>query len=425
MIAALYRLASAAAGPVLPLFLRSRMRAGKEDPARLSERKGIASLPRPDGPLVWIHAASVGETMSSLILIDRMLGKNPDLSVLVTTGTVTSAALAARRLPNRAFHQFCPVDVPRWVDRFLDHWRPDAALWIESELWPNLVMRTQRSGIPMALINARLSKRSRRRWARVPGTFRSLASCFAVLLCQTVEEAAAFRELGIPQADCVGNLKFSAPPQPVDSATVASLAQGVGSRPVWLAASTHPGEEEIVLAAHEKLRRDYPTLLTILVPRHPSRAAEIETLLKSRVTGVKRRTVEPEVTDADEIYIGDTLGEMGLFYAVAPVAYVGGGMGTLGGHNPIEPAQLNTAVLYGPDRGNFTSVAAQMEEAGAARIVKNAVELSEAVARLLSDPAECSRQADAAKAVALRNQGIVDAVMERVQPLLPAGTVRR
>jgi len=420
MITAIYRLASGAAAPFLPFYLRSRMRAGKEDEGRLRERLGFSDRARPEGPLVWLHAASVGETMSSLVLIEKILGENPAVSVLLTTGTVTSAAMAAKRLPDRAVHQYCPVDVPSWVGRFLDHWRPDAALWIESELWPNLVRRTHKAGIPMALVNARLSARSRRRWEKARNTFQSLVSAFSVVLCQTEEGAAEFRTLGVAGADSVGNLKFSAPPLPVDEGDLAALRNRIGSRPVWLAASTHPGEEEIVLEAHQRLTRTFPDLLTILAPRHPNRAGEIEAMLKSRVAGVTRRTEERLIGDADEIYLADTMGELGLFYALAPVAYIGGGMTALGGHNPIEPAQKDTAILYGPDRGNFTTVAEELEAAGAALVVSDAASLSAALSLLLSDTAECSRRAAEARKVADRNSGIVDKVMERLRPVLPA-----
>lgn len=420
MITAIYRLASGAAAPFLPFYLRSRMRAGKEDEGRLRERLGFSDRTRPEGPLVWLHAASVGETMSSLVLIEKILGENPAVSVLLTTGTVTSAAMAAKRLPDRAVHQYCPVDVPSWVGRFLDHWRPDAALWIESELWPNLVRRTHKAGIPMALVNARLSARSRRRWEKARNTFQSLVSAFSVVLCQTEEGAAEFRTLGVAGADSVGNLKFSAPPLPLDEGDLAALRNRIGSRPVWLAASTHPGEEEIVLEAHQRLIGTFPDLLTILAPRHPNRAGEIEAMLKSRVAGVKRRTEERLIGDADEIYLADTMGELGLFYALAPVAYIGGGMTSLGGHNPIEPAQKDTAILYGPDRGNFTTVAEELEAAGAAQVVSDAASLSAALSLLLSDTAECSRRAAEARKVADRNSGIVDKVMERLRPVLPA-----
>ncbi len=425
MITAIYRLASGAAGPFLPYYLRSRMRAGKEEEARLPERMGFSDRARPEGALVWLHAASVGETMSSLVLIEKILGENPGVSVLLTTGTVTSAAMAAKRLPPGAIHQYCPVDVPSWVGRFLDHWRPDAALWIESELWPNLIRRTHQAGIPMALVNARLSARSKRRWERARNTFRSLVSAFSVVLCQTEEGAAEFRNLGVERAGSVGNLKFSAPPLPVEASELETLRKCVGSRPLWLAASTHPGEEEIVLEAHQRLTAAFPDLLTILAPRHPNRAGEIEAMLKSRVVGVKRRTAERLIVDTDEIYMADTMGELGLFYALVPVAYIGGGMASLGGHNPIEPAQKDTAILYGPDRGNFTSVAEELEAAGAAQIVTDAATLSDSLSLLLSNAVECGRRAAEARKVADRNSGIVDAVIERLRPILPTLKVRK
>lgn len=420
MITALYKIVSVAAAPFLPILLRSRMRAGKEDRSRLSERMGVSGQARPEGALVWLHAASVGETMSSLVLIQKILDTNSAVSILLTTGTVTSAELAAKRLPAKAIHQFCPLDVPRWVDRFLAHWRPDTALWIESELWPNLVLGANRAGVPMALVNARLSKRSERRWAKARRTFRQLVSKFSVVLCQTQDGADAFRSFGIAHADCVGNLKFSAPPLPFSHDDKLMLEKCIDGRPVWLAASTHPGEEEIVFDAHARLRSDFPNLLTILVPRHPNRASEIEAAAKAYSTAVTRRTVDPVIGKDVEIHIADTLGELGLFYALSPIAYVGGGMGSLGGHNPIEPAQRDTAILYGPDRGNFTTVAAELEAVGAAQVVSSSDELSKAVSLLLTDPAETGRRAAQARQVAIRNSGVVDLVLDRLRPVLPA-----
>ncbi len=418
MSIAVYRAVTFLATPAFPLFLNRRLRQGKEDPDRLSERLGRHGRDRPDGALIWLHAASVGEANSSFILIKRLRDAFPGATVLLTTGTVTSADLVAKRRLDGVIHQFCPVDSPLYVRRFLEYWKPDAALWIESEVWPNLITQTHAAGVPMALVNARISQRSQRRWGRAPSVFKRLMSCFQVVLCQSAEDADAFRQLGAADAETVGNLKFSAEPASPDRAAQARLDEVFGTRPRWVAASTHPGEEELIARVHRRLRQRHPDLLTVIAPRHPNRGEEVSEILKGLDLPHVRRTLAEEPFPGCEIYVADTLGELGLFYANAPIAYVGGGMAQYGGHNPIEPAQLDCAILYGPDRSNFTEVAKQLEEASAARIVRNEEEFISELDILLNDPEVVKQRASRACEVASRNQGIVERVFDRLAPLL-------
>ncbi len=281
MPAMLWRWAAAAIAPALPLHLRRRAARGKEDAARLSERYGEGA-DRPAGRLLWVHAASVGESVSVLPLLEALAARDPALRFLLTTGTVTSARLLVDRIPRaiaaRVAHRFAPLDVPRWVARFLDGWRPDAAVFVESELWPNLIAATRARGIPMALVNARMSARAAARWARAPGFARRVLSAFTLVLAQTEADAARFRALGAAGATSPGNLKIAAPPLPADAAELVRLRALVGDRPAWVAASTHPGEEALVMAAHRRLVAAHPRLLTIIVPRHPHRGAEVAAL---------------------------------------------------------------------------------------------------------------------------------------------------
>ena len=272
---ALYRGLTAIAAPFIDFYLSRRLARGKEDPSRLTERRGVASRERPDGPLIWLHAASVGEAQSALALIRRILDSHAGLHVLVTTGTVTSAQLLADRLPPRSFHQFVPVDRLSWVRRFLDYWRPDLSLWMESDLWPNLLSETVNRGLPAVLVNGRMSSRSYNRWRRVSGFARRLIRGFSLCLAQTEEQAERLRALGADQVKCVGNLKFSAAPLPGDEDDLRVLRDAIGDRPIWLAASTHPGEEAMVADVHDRLAARYPNLLTLIVPRHPSRGADV------------------------------------------------------------------------------------------------------------------------------------------------------
>ncbi len=281
MILGAYRGLSALAPPALRLLLKRRLARGKEDAARLGERMGIAGRPRPAGPLVWLHAASVGESLSTLPLIERVLARVPGAHVLVTTGTVTSARLMAERLPPRAFHQFVPLDAATWVARFLDHWRPDLALWIESELWPNLLRETNARGLPAVLVNARMTERSFRGWKRWPGAARGLLGAFRLVLAQNETYAGRFRALGAARVAVAGNLKYAAPPLPADQAKLEALRAAIGGRPVWLAASIHPGEEEAVADAQTRLKHAAGAL-GIVVPRHPEKGAIMAAAIRAR-----------------------------------------------------------------------------------------------------------------------------------------------
>ncbi len=327
---ALYRGLTVAVGPLVGPVLRRRAAGGKEDPARLGERLGHAALPRRDGPLVWLHASSVGESLSVLGLIDRLLSARPGLALLMTSGTVTSARLLADRLPARAVHQFVPVDRPAAVRRFLDHWRPDLAIWVESELWPNLVRATQARGIATALIQGRMSARSFAKWRRARGLVAPLLKGFDLVLAQTEADAERMRDLGAAPT-VTGTLKYSNPPLPVDETALAELRGAIGARPVWLAASTHPGEEDTVSRAHHALAADNPGLLTIVAPRHPERGVALAHLAKAAGLRVARRGAGEALRGDTQLYLADTMGELGLFYRVADLVFVGGSLVPHGG----------------------------------------------------------------------------------------------
>jgi 3-deoxy-D-manno-octulosonic-acid transferase len=412
--AALARLA----GPAIRVLLNDRLQRGKEEAERIPERIGLAGAPRPDGPLLWLHAASVGESQSALVLLGRLLDTRPGLSVLVTTGTVTSARLLATRLPPRCVHQFVPADCPRWVGRFLDHWRPDAAIWMESELWPNLIRTTAARGIPAALVNARMSDRSFANWRRVPGMVRALLGCFDTCLAQSEEQAARLRALGAEHAVSTGNLKFSAAPLAADPDALQRLKENLAGRMVWLAASTHAGEETLAAQVHARLKPHHPGLLTIIAPRHPDRAEDIAQIIAAHELTAVRRSSGQAIGPADDIYLADTMGELGLFYRLAPVSYVGGGIAQLGGHNPLEPAQLGSAVLHGPDMANFRTVAEAFAEAGAAIECADVDDMTRAVDRLLSDETARKAQAEAARRITEANRDVVETVVARLTPLL-------
>jgi 3-deoxy-D-manno-octulosonic-acid transferase len=400
----LWRAFGHGATPVVRGLLQRRLARGKEDGARLGERLGRSGMRRPDGPLVWLHGASVGEAMSILPVVDRLLAARDDLHVLVTTGTVTSAKLIAERLPPRALHQYMPVDLPAAVDAFVAHWRPDLALWVESELWPGLISAAHDAGTPFLLVNGRMSERSHGRWRWAPFVVRPLLARFALVLAQSAADALRFRTLGAPKVEVAGNLKYAAPPLACDAAELARLRDLVRARPLWLAASTHPGEEEGIVAAHGALAARFPDLLTIIVPRHPDRGAELAVRL-----GAPRRGAGDDVPPGG-LYIADTLGELGLWYRLAPIAFVGGSLVAKGGQNLLEPARLDCAVLHGPHMDNFTEVAALFERAEATQCV-TVDTLADHVARLLDDPVRRKSMADAARLAAARDDGVLDRVV--------------
>lgn len=391
-----YRMATRFAAPLAGLHLRRRVGRGKEDASRLTERFGITDVARPEGALIWLHAASVGESLSALPLIDGIRDVFPDAHFLLTTGTVTSAELLSRRVPS-LLHQFVPVDTPQAVERFLNHWRPDFAIWMESELWPNLVLETARRGVPMALVNARLSQKSASGWRWAPKTIAALLGAFEVRLAQTEAIRERLLQLGASKTatPVTGDLKASRAPETVDERMLEPLRASIGSRPVWLAASTHPGDETSVLAGHNALAVGVSDLLTIIAPRHPERGPHIEAAARDAGLRAVRRAAGamPE----GDIYIADTLGEMALWYALAPVALIGGGWGGEGGHNPLEAAERGAAILSGPVVHNFEESYARLCKAGAALLVERGA--LNAQLREMFDP--CSLQKHPASVTAI------------------------
>lgn len=417
MTLSLYRGLTTAAEPLIRYYLERRLAQGKEDADRFAERMGEASRPRPEGTLVWIHGASVGESLSALSLIDRLLAERPNLHVLMTTGTVTSAKLLEKRLPARAFHQYVPVDHAGWIQRFLAHWRPDLALWLESELWPNMIQSVAEAGTPLVLLNGRMSEASFVRWKRVPFLIKPLLAQFALCLGQDDEQTARLAALGAPKARSVGNLKYAALPLPADEAGLTQLQRSIGDRPVWLASSTHAGEEALAARVHRALAATHRGLLTIVAPRHPDRGGEIAAELRVMGLTVAQRSTGDDPAGAD-IYLADTLGELGLFYRLAPVVFMGKTLLHEGGHNPLEPAQLTCALVSGPHMQNFAAVQDKLRAAGAVVEVADEAALAQAVGGILSDSTRCLRLAEAARRVAAAEAGVLDAVLRELGPWL-------
>jgi len=414
----LYRLATRAATPAVRLWLRRRMAGGKEDPARLGERLGRADRPRPDGPLAWVNAVSVGEALSALPLIDRMLADRPRLEVLVTTGTVTAAAVLGERLPARCRHQYAPVDLPGAVGAFLDHWRPDLGVFVESELWPNLILEARRRGVPLALINGRMTEPTWRKWRGRRALIAPVLSAFEVVLARTETDRERFGDLGAAEIRCVGDLKWAARARPSDDRDRRALAAALGERPRWLAASTHDGEEAIAARVHERLADRFPGLVTVIAPRHPERGAAIAADLAARGAAVARRSAGAPVPAPDGIYVADTLGELDLFFALTPIVFMGGSLVSTGGHNLLEPARHGAAILHGPHMDNFADTARVFQHAGAAVEIFDPNGLSISVGEWLADPALTTAVGERARALAAGKADVLDAVADALAPLL-------
>lgn len=410
-----------AGGPILRHILLRRSKKGREDVARLNERMGIYVKRRPSGSLVWLHAASVGEAQSALILLKTLQKQRGFQNVLVTTGTVTSARLMEQRLPPGAFHQFYPLDHPAWVKSFLDHWRPGLVLWMESELWPNMLCAVKERGIPSALVNARLSERSFGRWRFAGRHIRHILETFSTIFAQTEKDAGFFRRLGARNVQASGNLKYCADPLPCDPASLHALKAALQNRPLWLYASTHAGEEDIACRLHSALKTKIPGLLTMIVPRHPNRGGAVKLICEKQGLAARQRTDTSLPEQQDDIYIGDTLGEMGLFYRAAPIACIGrsfsldGG----GGHNPIEAAQLGCAVLHGPHVQNLAAIFEEMDESGAALLVRNETELQSRLAELLHDPEMLRSLQTGAHSFLQDKECILAAIMAGLAPMIP------
>lgn len=416
---ALYAAATGLLEPLAPALLRRRAAAGKEDPARLPERLGRARVARPDGPLVWLHGVSVGESLSLLPLTGALKARRPKLNLLVTSGTVTSAQVLATRLPDGVIHQFAPVDAPGPARRFLDHWRPDLALFVESELWPNLVGEAARRRVRLGLVSARMTEASAARWGRAPVSARALLGAFDLVLPQDEATAERLQRLGARIMGRV-NLKLLGDAPPVDAALVAELRAGAAGRKLVLAASTHPGEEAIIAAAFRAATTDLPAVL-LLAPRHPERGSQVAVEL--RTTGLRTaRRAAGEALDADnDAYVADTLGELGALYTAADAVVMGGSLVEgIGGHNPLEAARLGCALVTGPHVANARSLYDALLAETAVIEARDAVTLARHIRGLLQNPAIARRLAQAAQDFAQRQGAALDTALALIEPLLPA-----
>ena len=412
----LYQRLSAAAVPLAPALINRRLKQGKEDPARVGERRGMSEDVRPHGPLVWIHGASVGEVLAAAALIERLRALN--IRILLTSGTVTSAAIVAKRFPADIIHQYVPYDSPRYVARFLDHWKPSLALFIESDLWPNLILSSAARRLPMVLINGRMSHRSFPRWRKITSTIAALLGRFDVCLAQSKVDAERFAALGSRNVITTGNLKLDVPAPPADAAKLERLMSVTRGRPIIVAASTHPGEDEILLDVHKTLAGFFPRLLTVVVPRHPDRGEAIARMITESGLHAGLRSHEELPTATNDIYVADTMGELGLFYRLAPIVFMGGSLVPHGGQNPIEAIKLGASIVHGPHVFNFADVYEALDHAGGARQADDREALVKQLGQLLADPVARETSAAASTRVVEQLGGALERTMTALEPYL-------
>ncbi len=402
-----------------PLVIRSyvnkRKQNGKEDVNRFNERIGRPQMARPEGKLFWLHGASVGESVSMLPLINKILETYPDAHVMVTTGTVTSADVMQKRLPERAFHQFIPIDNPIFTNRFVKYWHPDVALWFESELWPAVLSSIKRKNIPLILINGRISNKTFKRWQQFDFICKELLNCFTFCLGQSDEDAYRLRVLGAKDATCLGNLKYAGLPLPIDEKSKAELLKQFSKRPLWLASSTHDDEEIRIAKVHKKLKEKFPNLLTIIAPRHPNRGEDIAKEINKIGLTTALRSNKEKVTPETDIYVANTIGEMGLWYDLSKIVFIGGSLIPHGGQNFIEPSRVRDAVIVGPHMHNFTDAMNRAKRADAVMQVNDTDELYDLVAQLLENDSLLDAKASLAYNWAASESKVLDGIMDKVK----------
>lgn len=400
---------------VIKGYINKRKQIGKEDVARFNERIGRPKLPRPEGKLFWLHGASVGESVSMLPLINKILETYPDSHVMVTTGTVTSADVMQKRLPERAFHQFIPIDNPIFTTRFVKYWHPDVALWFESEFWPAVLTSIKRKNIPLILINGRISNKTFKRWQQFDFVCKEILSCFTMCLGQSEEDAYRLRVLGAKETTCLGNLKYAGLPLPIDEKNKKEILKQIGDRKLWLASSTHDDEEIRLAKVHKRLKEKYTDLLTIIVPRHPNRGQEVADEIKKLELSSALRSKGEKITPSTDIYIADTIGEVGLWYDIAKIVFIGGSLIPHGGQNFIEPSRVRDAVIVGPHMHNFTDAMSRAKKADAVMQISDTLELQELLEQLFDNEQLLDAKCSLAYNWAASEIKVLDGIMDKIK----------
>ena len=400
---------------VISRYIKKRKANGKEDIKRFNERIGKPQKKRPEGKLIWFHGASVGESISMLPLINKLLELYPTAHVMVTTGTLTSADIMAKRLPERAFHQYITIDNPKFTNRFIKHWQPDLVLWFESDFWPAMLSTIKKKNIPLILVNGRISNKSFKRWQQFDFISKELLNCFTFCLGQSEEDAYRLRVLGAKDSMCLGNLKYAGLPIPINEKDKEELQKEIGNRPTWLVGSTHDDEETKIGRKLKDIQKQVSNLLTIIAPRHPTRGEEIQKALTELGFKTALRSKGEKIGKEMEIYIADTIGEMGLWYSLCPIVFIGGSLIPHGGQNFMEPSRMKKAVMVGPYMHNFTDAMNRAKKADAIIQVSDADELKDMVIQLLTDKDLLEAKMSLAYNWANSENKVLDSILEKVK----------
>ncbi|MFT5703048.1 MAG: 3-deoxy-D-manno-octulosonic-acid transferase [Rickettsiales bacterium] len=411
-----YQTLSVLLSPFITLYLLFRKLKKKEDQIRFGERFGYSKITKPNGSLIWIHSASVGESKSALTLAEKLLKQYPKINILMTSGTITSASEIGKNLPERTIHQFIPVDTLFAVKRFLKHWKPDLAMFVESELWPNLIIQTKKYACDLILINGRISDRSFKHWKILHKLNFNLLKNFSLCLAQSPIDRQKFIDLGIKNVQFVGNLKLASKPLKVNQDQLEKLKYQIGTRKFWFAASTHQGEEEIIIKAHQKLKEYFPELLTIIAPRHPNRIKEIVQLIPKDLK-IALHSQNEEITNCD-IYLVDVLGELGTFYSLSKISLIAGSMlENIGGHNPFEALQLESVILSGIYVKNFEEIYKNLKNTNACQMIKNEAELLFYILKIMKDKNDYSLRLKNTKNLSANNEKILENILEEISKI--------
>ncbi len=403
---------------VIKRYIKKRQLNGKEDVKRFNERIGRPSKKRPEGKLIWLHGASVGESLSMLPLINKLLESYPDSHVMVTTGTVTSAEVMEKRLPERAFHQYIPIDNPAFVTRFIRHWQPDLVLWFESDLWPALLSGIKRKNIPLILVNGRISNKSFKRWQQFDFISKELLDCFTFCLGQSEEDAYRLRVLGAKNSMCLGNLKYAGINPPVDPDKKAEIEKQINGRPLWVVSSTHHDEELKIGRFLKDTNTEIPGLLTLIAPRHPNRGPEIQEQLNGLGLKTALRSKGEKISPDTNVYIADTIGEVGIWYDLSPIVFIGGSLIPHGGQNFMEPSRFRDAVIVGPYMHNFTDAMNRAKKADAVIQVNDAAELENMLLQLLQNKDLLEAKRSLAYNWAYGEAKVLDGIVEKIKGYL-------
>jgi 3-deoxy-D-manno-octulosonic-acid transferase len=418
MFKAIYQLSSRILSFQAPSYLKKRIELGKEEPQRITERYGVASCDRPDSPVLWIHAASVGESRSVLALIQTLAEKHVNWHVLVTTGTVSSARIIMKELPSNALHQYLPLDVQPWVNAFLDHWQPNAVVWVEQEIWPNLLTEIHARKIPAILANGRLTESSFKRWMWLKSLAKELLAPFYSIYAQSSYDALRYAKLSGREVLAKGNLKYAGEELPYNPVLLDNLKSEIADRPVWLAASTHLGEEYLIAQAHKIILQERPDALLIIVPRHPDRGEQVQIDIDDYGLSVARRSLKDKIFTQTQVYIADTFSELGLFYRLVDIVLLGGSLVPIGGHNLIEPAQLGCAILYGPHMHKTLEIKELFEAHNASIPVTNSAELATKVLALMGDPDKTAALSAAANEIISKESKVLSDLVSDIEAIL-------